>query len=114
MVGYCWGGTMTYVAASELPLACGVAYYGGSIVKHLDKHPKCPVLYHFGALDTHIPLSAVDQIRAADPNGTFHVYEGADHGFNCDMRGSYNAQAAKLARERSLAFLEQRLVAAGR
>ena len=105
---------MTYVAASELPLACGVAYYGGSIVKHLDKHPKCPVLYHFGALDTHIPLSAVDQIRAADPNGTFHVYEGADHGFNCDMRGSYNAQAAKLARERSLAFLEQRLVAAGR
>ncbi|HTY48958.1 MAG TPA: dienelactone hydrolase family protein [Steroidobacteraceae bacterium] len=114
LVGYCWGGTMAYVSAAGLPIACGVAYYGGSIVQHLDRHPSCPMMYHFGALDAHIPPADVDRIRAADPGGVFHVYAGADHGFNCDMRGSYNAEAARVARERSLAFLEQHLAAGGR
>ena len=54
VVGYCWGGTMAYVAACELPVSCAVAYYGGSIVKYLDKKPKRPVMYHFGELDDHI------------------------------------------------------------
>ena len=114
MVGYCWGGKMTYVSACELPLACGVAYYGGSTVQCLDKKPRCPMMYHFGEDDSHIPLSDVDKIRAADPQGLFHIYSGAGHGFNCDMRGSYNAQAAQLARARSLAFFEQYLTRAER
>ncbi|HUK00852.1 MAG TPA: dienelactone hydrolase family protein [Steroidobacteraceae bacterium] len=109
MVGYCWGGKMTYVAACELPLACGVAYYGGSTTQCLDKKPKCPMMYHFGEADTHIPLSDVDKIRAANPQGVFHVYPGAGHGFNCDQRASFNPQAAALARERSLAFFAAQL-----
>ncbi len=109
MVGYCWGGRMTYLSACELPLACAVAYYGGGIVQSLDKKPKCPIMYHFGELDTHIPLTDVEKIKAANPEGIFHVYAGAGHGFSCDQRSSYNPQAAALARERSLAFFARHL-----
>ncbi len=109
MVGYCWGGKMAYVSACELPLACAVSYYGGSIAQSLDKKPRCPVMYHFGELDTHIPLSDVEKIKAANPEGIFHIYAGAGHGFNCDQRGSYQAEAAALARERSLAFFAEHL-----
>ncbi len=109
VVGFCWGGKLAYVSACELPVACGVAYYGGGIAKELAKTPKCPMLYHFGGKDSHIPESDIAQIRAADPRGTFYIYPDADHGFNCDMRGSFNAAAAALARQRTLAFLAQHL-----
>jgi len=103
-VGYCWGGTLAYLAACELPVVCAVSYYGGQIVQHLDKAPKRPVMYHFGERDTYIPPADVEKIRAHDPNGVFHLYP-ADHGFNCDERASYDAPSAKVARERTLAFL---------
>jgi carboxymethylenebutenolidase len=103
-VGYCWGGTLAYIAACELPVICSVAYYGGQIKDHLEKSPRRPVMYHFGEKDPHIPLSDVDKIRAADPNGVFHLYP-ADHGFNCDERNTYDAASAALARERTLQFL---------
>ncbi|HEY1899380.1 MAG TPA: dienelactone hydrolase family protein [Steroidobacteraceae bacterium] len=109
VVGFCWGGKMAYISACELPVACGVAYYGGGIAKELAKTPRCPMLYHFGGNDTHIPQSDIDQIRAADKQGTFHIYPGAEHGFNCDMRASFNAEAAQLARQRTLAFLARHL-----
>lgn len=106
-IGYCWGGTLAYLAACELPVACSVSYYGGQIAKETAK-PKRPVLYHFGEKDPYIPPADVEKIRAADPNGTFHVYP-ADHGFNCDERASYDPASAQLARERTLAFLVARL-----
>ena len=109
VVGFCWGGKMAYVSACELPIACGVAYYGGGIAKELNKTPNCPMLYHFGGKDTHIPQSDVEQIRATDKRGTVYVYPDAEHGFNCDMRGSFNAAASQLARQRTLAFLAQHL-----
>ena len=109
VVGFCWGGKMAYVSACELPVACGVAYYGGGIAKELSRTPKCPMLYHFGGKDAHIPASDVEQIRAADSRGTFYIYPEADHGFNCDMRASFNAAAAQLARQRTLDFLGQHL-----
>lgn len=107
-VGYCWGGKIAYVAACELPVACAVAYYGGSITKELDKHPKCPVMYHFGERDTHIPASDIEKIQAAHPQGIFHLYP-AGHGFNCDQRDSYDPASATLARERSVAFFAKYL-----
>jgi len=66
------------------------------------------VLYHFGDRDPYIPASDIEKIRAADPNGVFHVYP-ADHGFNCEDRGTYDAASAALARERTLAFLVERM-----
>ncbi len=108
VIGYCWGGTLAYMAACELPVSCAVSYYGGQITQQLSKSPRRPVMYHFGEKDPHIPMSDVEKIRAADPAGIFHVYP-ADHGFNCEDRGSYDATSAQLARERTLAFLVQKL-----
>ena len=104
VVGYCWGGSQAYLSACELPIACAVVYYGGQIARNLDRAPKKPVMYHFGERDTHIPLSDVERIRAADPQGVFHLYP-AGHGFNCDERPSYDPASAALARERTVGFL---------
>jgi carboxymethylenebutenolidase len=109
VVGYCWGGTLAYLAACDMPVNCAVSYYGGQIARdHLDKHPKRPVLYHFGEKDPYIPAPDIGKIRAADPNGTFFIYP-ADHGFNCDERASYDEPSAKLARERTLTFLRAQM-----
>ena len=51
VVGYCWGGTVAHVAASELELDAAVSYYGGGVAKMLDKKPRCPIMYHFGDQD---------------------------------------------------------------
>ena len=104
VVGYCFGGLVTWLAATDLNgVACAVSYYGGGVAGQLDRKPKCPVMMHFGAKDAHIPLTDVDKVRKAQPGVTIHVYD-ADHGFNCDHRGSYDAAAAKLALTRSLEF----------
>ena len=106
MVGFCWGGRITYQSACELPLACGVVYYGGGITQLLDKKPRCPVMYHFGERDQHITQDDVAKIRAAHPEGIFYVYP-ADHGFNRDVGATYDPVSAALARDRTLAFLAQ-------
>jgi len=106
-VGYCWGGAMAYVAASEQPLACAVVYYGNASRFH-DRKPRCPVLYHFGTKDPSIPQGDVESIRAMDAEGTFYLYE-AGHGFSCDQRPSYDPAAAALARQRTLEFLAQQV-----
>jgi len=106
VVGYCWGGTMAYLAAARLKVAAAVSYYGGSTTQYLSEKPRCPVMYHFGEKDAHIPMSAVNEIKAADPRGIFHLYP-ADHGFNCTDRASFEPASAKLALERSVAFLHE-------
>ncbi len=108
VIGYCWGGTLAYLAACELPVTCAVSYYGGQIKDQLQKSPRRAVMYHFGERDPHITMGDVEKIRAADPNGIFHLYP-ADHGFNCEDRGSYDAASAKLALERTLTFLVDRM-----
>jgi carboxymethylenebutenolidase len=111
-VGYCWGGALSYRAACELPIACAVVYYGKP--QDTDKQPKCPVMYHFGSDDKSIPLAEVKRLQAAHPQGIFHVYDGAGHGFNCDLRPSYDPAAAALARRRTLEFLASRLTGENR
>jgi carboxymethylenebutenolidase len=106
-VGYCFGGLLTWLASCELDgLACASAYYGGGIVGEIERTPRCPVIMHFGKLDAHIPMSDVEKIDAAQPDVPVYVYD-ADHGFNCDHRDSYDAEAAAEARERTLAFFAQ-------
>jgi carboxymethylenebutenolidase len=107
-VGYCWGGTLAYLAACELPLAAAVVYYG-RVGDYLERKPRCPVLYHYGSEDHSIPLEDVARIRAAQPAAPVHVYEGAGHGFNCPQRDSYDASAAELARTRTLDFFARYL-----
>ena len=109
VVGYCWGGTVAHVAASELDIDAAISYYGGAVAKMLDKKPRCPIMYHFGDHDASIPLSDIELIKKATPESTLHVYPGAGHGFNCDERASYSAKDAKLAFERSIEFLNAHL-----
>jgi carboxymethylenebutenolidase len=111
IVGYCWGGLLSWRAASALQgLSASVPYYGGGMTVGDDllRQPTVPVMVHFGAQDHWIPLDTVEAFKKAQPGVTVHVYD-ANHGFNCDQRGSYNEAAAKLARERTLAFFAQHL-----
>jgi carboxymethylenebutenolidase len=108
MVGYCWGGRVVYMAGSRTNITAGVAYYGGGIVDVLDPAPRCPMQFHFGEKDTHIPLADVQKIRAAFPQGEYHLY-AAGHGFNCTDRGSHDAAAAHLAFQRTLEFFRKHL-----
>ena len=110
VIGYCFGGFLTWLCACDLVgVACASSYYGGGVAGARDKQTKCPVMMHFGELDAHIPLSDVEAVRAAQPDVEIHVYEGADHGFNCEARGSYHAQSAHTARGRTLRFFERHL-----
>ena len=103
------GQPLADMAARRLGLQVAVSYYGGNILNYGEDAPACPVQYHFGSEDAHIPMDLVDQIKAARPDGEFYVYEGAGHGFNCDDRADYHAESAALARQRALAFLEAHL-----
>lgn len=108
VVGFCFGGRMAWLSASRVDgVSASVPYYGGGVPGLASEQPRCPVMLHFGKLDTHIPLDEVAEFGKAHPTLPIHLYEGADHGFNCDQRDSYNPAAAKLARERTLEFLGQ-------
>ena len=108
IVGYCWGGTVAWVAAARLPgLAASVPYYGGGMPGFIGEKPKVPVMCNFGEQDQSPTLEQAKAIAKAHPEMTAHYYPGAGHGFNCDQRGSYNAAASKQARERTLAFFRK-------
>jgi carboxymethylenebutenolidase len=107
IVGYCWGGYVTWMASAHVDgLACAVPYYGGGILENAEIEPRCPVMAHFGERDKMIPADGVRQLAARHPTHEVHLYD-ADHGFHCDERGSYDAAAARLAGERTLAFLRR-------
>jgi len=111
IVGYCWGGLLTWRAACSLrALSAAVPYYGGGMTTpdEMARVPQVPVMAHFGDQDHWIPLDSVEAFKRAHPDVEVHVYS-ANHGFNCDQRGSYDAAAAKLARERTLAFFARHL-----
>lgn len=111
VVGYCWGGTLAWVSNARLHPDATVSYYAGGIQNHIQEKSTCPAIFHFGLLDTHIPQTVVEQVRHEYPGFSVFTYD-ADHGFNCDARSSYNAPAAKLARQRTLAHFDEYLVAA--
>ena len=105
VVGYCWGGSIAWLAACRLSPAAAVCFYGGHIHEVRDEAPNCPVMFHFGEQDQGIPLEQAQAVQAAHPDCPFFTYP-AGHGFNCDLRGSYHAESADLARRRTLDFLE--------
>ena len=109
IVGYCWGGLVTWLAAGKLAgLSAAVPYYGGGILDNAELEPKVPLMGHFGDKDQHIPVDGVRKLAEKHRKHQIFIYS-ADHGFNCDHRGSYNAPAAKQARERTLEFLRKHI-----
>ena len=106
IVGYCWGGLLTWRAACLLDgLSAAAPYYGGgsTLPAEIARNPSVPVMAHFGDQDQHIPLESVRAFEKAHPEVEVLVYS-ANHGFNCDQRGSYDEVAAKSAKQRTLAF----------
>ena len=104
IVGYCWGGLLVWRSAEKVRgLAAAVAYYGGGMTvgSEPSRQPAVPTMAHFGDQDTHISVESVKAFEQAHPEVEVHLY-AANHGFNCDQRGSYNAGAAATALERSL------------
>ena len=104
VVGYCFGGSLAWLSANELPVAAAVGYYGGQIHSLIDRAPAVPTMLHFGELDGGIPLEQVEEISKAHPHVEVHIYEGAQHGFSCDARGSFHPLSAAIALGRTLDF----------
>jgi carboxymethylenebutenolidase len=109
IVGYCWGGLMSWRAAQRLQgLSASAPYYGGGMTKELDVPLQCPTMAHLSDNDDYVPMDGVAALQKAYPQATVHIYP-AKHGFNCDERASHDAASADLARERTLAFFGQHL-----
>jgi carboxymethylenebutenolidase len=110
IIGFCLGGSVAYVAATKLTgLKAAVGYYGGAIVRFADDKPTVPTQLHFGEKDAGIPLTDVEAIKAKRPEVEVHIYSGAQHGFHCDERASYDKASADIAWPRSLAFFAKHL-----
>jgi len=112
VIGYCYGGLTSWLVATrgeklKMQPSCCVGYYAGGIGSVAKEEPSCPVMLHFGAKDTHIGMDQVEAVSSAHPEVEIFVYEGAGHAFNRDVDVEhYDAASAKLARQRSLAFLK--------
>ena len=111
IVGYCWGGLLTWRAACTLTrLSAAAPYYGGGVTTaaEIARQPWVPVMAHFAEEDKWIPLDSVEAFKNAHSQVQVFTY-AAHHGFNCDQRGSWHEPSAQLARERTLAFFKQHL-----
>ena len=110
IIGFCLGGSVAYAAATKLKgLTAAVGYYGGAVVRFADDKPTVPTQLHFGEKDTGSPLSDVETIKTKRPEVEVFVYPGAQHGFGCDERASYDKPSSDLAWQRSLAFFSKSL-----
>ena len=113
VVGFCWGGLLTWRAASLIRgISAAVPYYGAGVTvgAELTRQPQCPVMVHFGDQDASIPIETVHAFIHEQPKVEVQIY-AANHGFNCDQRGAFNAPAAELAFKRTLDFFTINLVA---
>ncbi len=112
VIGFCYGGLMAWLSATrgetvKMRPSCTVGYYAGGVGNVAKEEPSCPVMLHFGAADTHIGQDQVNAVREAHPEVEVFVYEGAGHAFNRSPDPkSYSPESAKLAKERTLAFLK--------
>jgi carboxymethylenebutenolidase len=110
IIGFCLGGSVAYAAATKLSgLSAAIGYYGGAVVRFADDKPNVPTQLHFGEKDAGIPLSDVEAIRAKRPDVEIHVYPGAQHGFHCDERASYDKTSSDIAWPRSMDFFAKYL-----
>ena len=106
ITGFCYGGSVAWVAAARLKFAAAVAYYGGAIAKFAKEKPQCPIICHWGKQDQNIPMSMVDEVKAAQPQVPMFLYD-AGHGFACDQRGSFNEAARDEAWQRTLTHFKK-------
>ncbi len=105
VIGFCFGGSLAWLSANELPVTAAISYYGGQVHDLIDRAPHAPMLLQCGELDHAIPLEHVHAVAEAHPGVEVHVYGQAQHGFACDARSSFDANACEAALQRTLVFL---------
>lgn len=111
VLGYCWGGTLAFLAATRLRgLTCAVSYYGGQTTPFAAEHIRVPMMMHFGELDPRIPEADILEVARHNPQIEIHRYP-ADHGFNCDHRKEWDRTSAHSALAHTLSFLDRSLPA---
>ena len=106
VLGFCWGGTVAFLANTRLALPA-VSYYGSRNIHYLDEAATAPLMFHFGALDPHISAEAIAQHQQKLPGASVFVYANADHAFNRDPDPPYQPDAANLAWRRTLDFFTE-------
>ncbi|MGF6312812.1 carboxymethylenebutenolidase [Bradyrhizobium sp. i1.8.4] len=110
IIGFCLGGSVAYAAATKLTgLSAAICYYGGAVVRFADDKPAVPTQLHFGEKDAGIPLGDVETIKSKRPEVEVFIYPGAQHGFHCDERASYDKTSADIAWPRSMEFFGKHL-----
>ena len=102
VVGFCMGGTLAWMCATRLHFKAASCYYGGRVAQYAKEKANCPVIMHFGKTDQSIPLTAVEEFKAAQPKIPVFLYD-AGHGFSCNERASFNQAASDEAWKRSQA-----------
>ena len=106
--GFCTGGTWAWIAADRLDMDALVVFYGSDIHDNLDRRPKCPGILHYGDADHVVPVETVHRIRDTYPDTEFHIYPGAGHAFYNPEQANHDVDAASLAHQRSIEFLNQK------
>lgn len=104
-IGYCWGGGLAYRAACELEFDCAVSFYGTRLATYLGEKPRCPIQFHFGDQDQHIPMADVEKVRAANPGQELYIYAEAGHAFANEARPSFDSPSRDLAEQRMFRFI---------
>ena len=103
VVGYCYGGSLTWLTAAKLEgIAAAASYYGSLVQTNAALRPLCPTIIHLGHTDPGIPADEVEKaVHEHNPDVPVYIYEGAGHGFNNESPERYSAEAADLARQRT-------------
>jgi carboxymethylenebutenolidase len=109
IIGYCWGGTLAWLSACQVPgFAAATAYYGGNIGALASMYPKCPTIFHFGENDPTISLRDINILKSAQPKSSIYLYP-AVHGFNCEQRDSFHSISSEIALERTIEHVEHNI-----
>lgn len=114
VMGFCLGGLMTFLTAARQEPDAAVAYYGGGTDQYIDelKSVTCPLMMHLGEADEYIPAAAREMIEKAAhgrPNVQVFTYPGQNHAFARRQGIHYNAEAARLANDRTYKFFQTHL-----
>ena len=109
VVGYCYGGSLAWLSSARVDgIAAASSYYGSMVKANAQLTPACPVIVHLGRTDPGINADEVaEALSEANPKVPVYIYEGAGHGFNNESPERYNAEAADLARHRTLELFDK-------